>query len=333
MNRSGLRARTRAITALTAGTVLAVSGAVLGPAAATHGRSGYHPPMEPDGHPGDDYGLHVEPGPVPGSGEFLIYCGIDTCATEASVLGRPLAGFSVAPPEDWAFGAMVYPYECLAPGTVGWAFNDSELLVEPIVTPGSVPDTGPLPEECGNPAAFVDMETTGWLYDEVAWAAEQGITHGWSDGTFRPLEPITRYAVAAFLYRMAGFPEPDQGAYYTEPFVDVAPGDPFHHEISWMAEAGITHGWADGTFRPMAPTTRGMMAAFIYRMAGSPEHTPPEASPFVDVDPSHDFYQEISWLADEGITHGWSDGTFRPAEPVNREAAAAFLARYAGAAE
>ena len=332
MNRSGLRARTRAITAFAAGTALAVSGAVLGPAAATHEHGHYYPPEE-DGHPGDDYGVLVEPGAVPGSGVFVTLCGTDTCAMHAAALGRPLTGEFIDGTRDgWVFGARVYPYECLAPGTVGWITDDSPLHGFTLVKPASVPDTGTLPEECGDPAAFVDMDTTDWLYDEVAWAAEQGITHGWSDGTFRPLEPITRYAVAAFLYRMVGRPEPHPTTPYTEPFVDVAPGDPFYREISWMAEAGITHGWADGTFRPMAPTTRGMMAAFIYRLAGSPEHTPPETSPFVDVDPGHDFYEEITWLAQQGITHGWSDGTFRPAEPVNREAAAAFLARYAGAA-
>nr|WP_275451229.1 S-layer homology domain-containing protein [Arthrobacter sp. H14] len=35
----------------------------------------------------------------------------------------------------------------------------------------------------------------------MMWAAGAGITTGWPDGTYRPLEPINRDAMAAFLYR------------------------------------------------------------------------------------------------------------------------------------
>ncbi|WP_322785922.1 S-layer homology domain-containing protein [Rothia nasimurium] len=35
---------------------------------------------------------------------------------------------------------------------------------------------------------------------------------------------------------------------------------------------------------------------------------------FTDVQPGNLFYEEISWLAQRGISRGWSDGTFRPQE-------------------
>ena len=31
--------------------------------------------------------------------------------------------------------------------------------------------------------------------------AEQGITTGWPDGTFRPYDPVNRDQMAAFIYR------------------------------------------------------------------------------------------------------------------------------------
>jgi hypothetical protein len=37
----------------------------------------------------------------------------------------------------------------------------------------------------------------------VAWAAENGITTGYPDGTFGPDKPVTRGEVATFLYRLA----------------------------------------------------------------------------------------------------------------------------------
>lgn len=118
----------------------------------------------------------------------------------------------------------------------------------------------------------------------------------------------------------------------TEPptFTDVAQDHPFSKEISWLASTGITTGWDDGTFRPTDDTSRAAMAAFFYRAAGSPEYTAPTVSQFKDVNPSDPFYKEISWLAEQGITTGWDDGTFRPNEKIDRASMAAFFYRFAG---
>ncbi|GAA1760156.1 hypothetical protein [Kocuria aegyptia] len=81
-------------------------------------------------------------------------------------------------------------------------------------------------------------------------------------------------------------------------FVDVPAGHVFQTEIAWMAQNGISYGWGTGTgqkeYRPGAATTREAMAAFLYRMAGSPAFTPPTVSPFVDVPTTHGFYKEIA---------------------------------------
>lgn len=56
----------------------------------------------------------------------------------------------------------------------------------------------------------------------------------------------------------------------------------------------------------------------------------PAAPKFCDVLGGHAFGEEISWLAGEGITTGYEDGTFRPRTKISREAMATFLYRYAG---
>ena len=50
-------------------------------------------------------------------------------------------------------------------------------------------------------------------------------------------------------------------------------------------------------------------------------------SPFTDVTPQTPFYKEMAWVQAEGISTGWPDGTYKPWEPVNRDAMAAFMAR------
>ncbi|WP_026535850.1 S-layer homology domain-containing protein [Arthrobacter sp. H14] len=70
------------------------------------------------------------------------------------------------------------------------------------------------------------------------------------------------------------------------------------------------------------------MAAFLYRMAGEPATVAPQTSPFTDCPRGSKFYKEVTWLESTGITTGYDNGTYRPDEPVNRDAMAAFLHRY-----
>jgi hypothetical protein len=121
-------------------------------------------------------------------------------------------------------------------------------------------------------------------------------------------------------------------------FADVPPGTQFETEINWMASQGISTGWLEPngakTYRPLAPVNRDAMAAFMHRLAGKPDFSPPPVSPFTDLAPGDMFYKEIVWLAARYISTGWteSDGsrTFRPSQPVTRDAMAAFMYRLAG---
>jgi hypothetical protein len=97
-----------------------------------------------------------------------------------------------------------------------------------------------------------------------------GLSTGWADGTYRPYESITREAMSAFLNRYSGklchIAAADVAGPSVSPFLDMTPASGFYREISWMKTAGISTGWADGTYRPADPVTREQMAAFIYRM-------------------------------------------------------------------
>ena len=175
---------------------------------------------------------------------------------------------------------------------------------------------------------FSDVPPSAVFHAEIEWLAYQGVTSGFPDGTFRPSAPVERQAMAAFLYRYAGEPAFTPPA--TASFTDVPVGSPFYTEVEWLASTGITTGWPDGTFRPTATVERQAMAAFLYRFAGEPEATSPATATFSDVPTSATFFDEVEWLASTGITTGWPDGTFRPTAGVERQAMAAFLARFAG---
>ena len=181
-------------------------------------------------------------------------------------------------------------------------------------------------EDLAESAHFKDVPADYPFVNDINWLAQRRITTGYPDGTFRPNGSVERGAMAAFFYRMAGSPQ--FTAPSTPSFKDVPRDHPFFKEIEWMRARGITTGWSDGTFRPNDAVNRDAMAAFFYRFAGSPAYSAPAVSPFTDVSAGSQFYREIAWLADQRITTGWADGSFRPVQPIERGAMAAFLHRY-----
>jgi hypothetical protein len=117
------------------------------------------------------------------------------------------------------------------------------------------PATGP---------TFSDVPTDHAFSREIEWLNAQGISTGYPDGTFRPGDAVTRQAMAAFLHRVAGTPAVLVAA---PTFSDVPEDHAFFGEIEWMAQSGVSTGFADGTFRPDQTVTRQAMAAFLQRLA------------------------------------------------------------------
>jgi hypothetical protein len=186
---------------------------------------------------------------------------------------------------------------------------------------------------------FADISTSQQFYAEMAWLAGAGVSTGWTEAngskTYRALQPVNRDAMAAFMYRLSG--SPGFVAPTESPFTDVSTSQQFYKEMAWLASTGISTGWteADGiskTYRALQPVNRDAMAAFLYRLAGSPDYTPPAVSPFADVAASQQFYKEMAWLASTGISNGWTEAngskTYRALQPVNRDAMAAFMYRF-----
>nr|WP_222705676.1 S-layer homology domain-containing protein [Collinsella sp. BA40] len=190
------------------------------------------------------------------------------------------------------------------------------------------------------PSIFMDVTANTPHLEHINWLANAGISKGWREPngyTFRPFANVARADMAAFLYRLVGSPEYTPSAAERAKFRDVDSSTPHAKEIWWLASTGISAGWNMGNgvyeFRPYAEVTRCDMAAFLYRLAGSPAFEPnaSERAAFRDVNASTPHANEIFWLASSGISTGWneSDGskTFRPYNIVVRCDMSAFLHR------
>ena len=176
---------------------------------------------------------------------------------------------------------------------------------------------------------FSDVDSNTPHIEDIKWMANEGISTGYDDGTFRPFALITRSDMAAFLYRITNLPSYHPASDDSSRFSDVNSSVSHANDIYWLSNSGVTTGYDDGTFKPFEAVTRWQMAAFLYRMAGSPSYEPSstELDRFNDVNQSTPFYKEILWLGSTGISTGYDDGTFRPDAQVTRSDMSAFLRR------
>jgi len=190
--------------------------------------------------------------------------------------------------------------------------------------PRAAAQTGSSPCEAG----FSDVDPDSSFAEAIEWMACEGLTQGYSDGTFGVKADITREESAAFLFRVAA---PDYAAPIASPFPDVpAVSGPFYAPVTWMHDEGMARGYADGQFKPDRSITRGEMAKILYGTA-DPDYPTPDEAPFSDVPRGSTYHRYVSWMKSVGATQGYADGTFRPDQPITRGEMAKLLwvtARY-----
>lgn len=100
----------------------------------------------------------------------------------------------------------------------------------------------------------------------------------------------------------------------------------YHDVVDTAVDSGWMNGTGNGQFTPQGTTTRGMLAAVLYRMAGSPKA--PKGT-FADVESSMYYADAVAWAAENGIVTGLDATTYAPAHSITREQLAAMLYRMA----
>ena len=146
----------------------------------------------------------------------------------------------------------------------------------------------------------------------------EGITLGCGELVYCPSDVVTRGQMASFIARGFDLPEPD-----TDHFTDDD-GTTHEDNINRLADAGMTTGFPDGTYRPDDTVTREQVASLLARAL---DLEPVDGDTFTDVSGVH--AQNIYAVAAAGITQGCNtDGTqFCPIDDVRRDQMASFLAR------
>ncbi len=109
---------------------------------------------------------------------------------------------------------------------------------------------------------FSDVNTGDWYYNNVMRAVELGILSGYTDGTFKPMNNITRRDFAIMLAQSLGHDNDEKA---TSPFKDVADTDYGVSSIAYLYENEITVGDSNGNFNPDANITRQEAAIMLVK--------------------------------------------------------------------
>ncbi len=129
---------------------------------------------------------------------------------------------------------------------------------------------------CGNPAVdktalpFSDSDRINSLYwDAIRWGVANDIIKGYTDGTFRADENISRAQMATFAYRLLDKYCGDAlDEYDTESgFADASQVlDDYKTPVNVMSSLGIITGYPNGSFGPNDTASRGQAATILVRM-------------------------------------------------------------------
>ena len=113
---------------------------------------------------------------------------------------------------------------------------------------------------------FTDVAEDAWYHDAVKWAAENGITTGYGNGTFQPDAPCTRAMIVTFLANYAKASGLDITSAAASNFKDVASDAWYKASVDWAVANRITSGYGWGTFQPDVTCNRAMMVAFLKKL-------------------------------------------------------------------
>ena len=148
---------------------------------------------------------------------------------------------------------------------------------------------------------FPDVPPDHYAFEAVEWAAEVGVTTGYTDGTFKPERPLIKRHAVVFMQR-----------YYDE-ILQADESEDFTRGDMMVLLKAIN----DGTIRDTASD------------AGAESSSEEGASQrFPDVPADHYAFEAVEWAAQVGVTTGYTDGTFKPQRPLSKRHAVVFMQRY-----
>ncbi len=112
---------------------------------------------------------------------------------------------------------------------------------------------------------FTDVSESGFYYDALAYALENGIMNGTDATHFSPGSTATRGQLVTVLYRMENEPAVDD---VENPFSDLGSESAYYYKaVLWAYSRGLVSGVTETEFKPTSQITREQFATILYRYA------------------------------------------------------------------
>lgn len=147
--------------------------------------------------------------------------------------------------------------------------------------------------------------------------------HGYTDGTVKPSSNVTRAETAAMLYRLLTESRRNEIQTASNSFSDVSADDWYNESVSTMENGKYITGYPDGTFGGNKNITRAEFVAMLVRFIGVQN----EDCSFTDVSRDYWAYGCIATATKAGWIAGYTDGTFKPEQPITRAEAMTIINR------
>lgn len=109
--------------------------------------------------------------------------------------------------------------------------------------------------------SYSDVKSTSWYYNDLSVAASQGYMKGYSNGTFKPDNKVTRQELAVILSSLMELKPSDAANKFTD--TDRSPAWS-KGAIGAVASSGIMNG-SNGKFRPTASASRAEVVTVLDR--------------------------------------------------------------------
>ena len=161
--------------------------------------------------------------------------------------------------------------------------------------------------EYADAGSFTDVPSGSWFAPYVNWAAANGITNGYSDGSFGPNRAVTRAEAASLVVRFAqktGVSDLKAVNGKTTFADDQMIAGWAKENIYICQQAGIFGGYQDGTFRGGSNIVRSEAAAVLCRLLGvaplPKDQLPEQSDPTLQL-PAGTFRKTVAGCSVTGI--------------------------------
>ncbi len=180
--------------------------------------------------------------------------------------------------------------------------------------------------DASDEAAFTDIPASDPDYEAIKYLKEQNVIQGYSDGSFKPDNPINRAELMKMAFVAFGYPT---RTFSSSSFSDVKTTDWFFKYVETAKQDGLIVGYGDGTFKPASNITRAETIKVILNVGAIAVSAPATKTYFSDVSVQAWYTPYINVAYEQNTVDHTS--TFQPNGNVTRRYVARWLYRMVGA--